>query len=472
MTGLRLLRYDRGMALLAVLVMLMVVAGVAASFVWLMDQQQTRAGMRLRSIASLAAAEAGIHRALAVLESVTPEGDGAGRAWRPLAYTEGFHSGPLNGRFTLTLADEPGGVIQVTSVGEIAGVTRRVRARVHLASRSMLTALYGAGLVRIDNARAQIVVAIYGPGAGNLPWVHVAAGGGVAFGAADAVINDPTARVVVGAGPVDTPGLIGTLAGAIEPVRLLLARGAQLTVGPDYRRVDVQQLRVMGMQVDGNVVWTDSFPKAPHIDQQFMQAQAALNVSNAELNEAAGRFVGDDALIAKHDGLYTEDQFAALQTYLLTQTRHVILRGVVYVIGAVTLSEHQKMTIADGTLITEGPLRLRRGASLDIIHSAATRTLPGVLVLDRRLSPGILIVAHDAQIRAHGLVYARSVDVWEGARLDVVGAVVGMDPEISFRNLGGSVVIRYDPAVLGTPGLKPADNAPVIAWIAAWEELP
>ena len=32
--------------------------------------------------------------------------------------------------------------------------------------------------------------------------------------------------------------------------------------------------------------------------------------------------------------------------------------------------------------------------------------------------------------------------------------------------------ISYDPAVLGTPGLLTPDDAPVIAWVTAWEDLP
>ena len=36
----------------------------------------------------------------------------------------------------------------------------------------------------------------------------------------------------------------------------------------------------------------------------------------------------------------------------------------------------------------------------------------------------------------------------------------------------GAIVIRYDPAVLGTPGLRVPVDAPVIAWVARWEELP
>ena len=73
----------------------------------------------------------------------------------------------------------------------------------------------------------------------------------------------------------------------------------------------------------------------------------------------------------------------------------------------------------------------------------------------------------------HGLVYAnRIMYVDENARVDIVGSVLGNDPDLSFRNALGVVVIRYDPAVLGTLGLRVPIGAPVVAWISAWEELP
>ena len=52
-----------------------------------------------------------------------------------------------------------------------------------------------------------------------------------------------------------------------------------------------------------------------------------------------------------------------------------------------------------------------------------------------------------------------------------MGALVSNDPGLSFRNLG-RVVIRYDPAVLGTPGFRVAEDAPVVAWVAVWQESP
>ncbi len=145
------------------------------------------------------------------------------------------------------------------------------------------------------------------------------------------------------------------------------------------------------------------------------------------------------------------------------------LRGVIHVSGGIVLLEGRRLEIADGALVTEGTVRLGEGASLEVTHTAATRTLPGLIILES----GALIVGGDARLRAHGLVYAsRVIDIREGARADIVGAVLGNDAGLSFRNTGGTVVIRYDPAVLGTPGLRVADQDPVVAWIAAWEELP
>ena len=154
--------------------------------------------------------------------------------------------------------------------------------------------------------------------------------------------------------------------------------------------------------------------------------------------------------------------------YLQAGLRPARFQGVIYVKGSVVLPDRQQIVIADGALITEGAFRLGRGAELQVMHSAATRTLPGIIVLD-----GALLITQQARLRAHGLVYARRIiDLWDGAHLDVVGAVAGSDRGLSFRNLGASVVIRYDPAVLGTPGLRLTSGTPAVAWVAAWEEFP
>jgi hypothetical protein len=67
---------------------------------------------------------------------------------------------------------------------------------------------------------------------------------------------------------------------------------------------------------------------------------------------------------------------------------------------------------------------------------------------------------------------SRLIAVEDEAYLEVVGALSSNDPDEAFVNFGGTVVIRYDPAVLGTRGLLlPRDQQP-LAWIVSWEELP
>lgn len=462
---------QRGAALLVVLLVLVIVAGSSATFIWLMNQQQTAAGTRLRSRAALAAAEAGVHRALAALESTAPDGSTPGRLWRPVAYTETAASGAFESRFTVSISEGPGGVIQITSTGQAGGITRRLRARVVLASPALLAALYGTTVVHLERPPASIVLLPYGAGIGDRPWIQIAVGRGIVFATADVAINDPAQTFEAATGPAD--GLDAargpTAPQRPGPIRLLLARDASLTVGTEHHRVDVQQLRAMGIYVDGIVVHSQALPALPEVDRAYYQALATANTANAGLNEAAGRHSGDDALARKPDSLYEHVEFEQVMAYLRTGRQPAVLRGLVYLRGGLSLVEDQRLQILDGGLVAEGTIYLDRGGTLEVTHSAATRTLPGIIVLD----DGALVVTQRARLRAHGLVYVnRTIDLGVGARVDIVGAVLGNDPEVSFRGYAASVVIRYDPAVMGTPGLRVPDNSPVATWVAAWEELP
>ncbi len=462
---------ERGLALLAVLVLALAVAGSAASFAWLMNQQQARAGAHFRTAAALAAAEAGVHRSLAILEGTIPDGHAPDRAWRPDAYTQSL-PGALEGRFTVSLTDDADGAIVITSVGDVAGASRRLRARVYLASPALLAALYGAGAVSVERPPATLVILPYGAGTGDRPWVHIAAGRGIEFASPDASINNPSAAFEAAPGPVDAPeGTNGSPVGrAPGPVRLLLAGGAELTLGRDHFKVDIQQLRAAGVYVDGVLLPTQALPAPPEVDRAYYQAMASRNTSNGSLNGAAGKYLGDDNLLRKRDSLYTWTEFERLIIYLRARGLSGPLRGAIYVKdGGVSLLDGQQLRIVDGTLVAESTVEIAGGASLEILHSAATRTLPGLLVLDT----GAIVVTQGARLRVHGLVYAaKTIDAGLNSRTDIVGAVLDRDPEFSFRSFGASVVIRYDPAVLGTPGLRVPGRDPVVGWIAAWEELP
>ncbi|MBI3997410.1 MAG: hypothetical protein HY355_00145 [Armatimonadetes bacterium] len=465
----RVAREESGIALLVVLLLMLAVGASSASFIWYMDQQQSRAGARYRAAAALAAAEAGVYRGLAILESTTPDGHSPGRSWRPTAHRERLPGGPLERAFTVSLADEPGGGIDIISTGKAGGARRRLRARVYLASPALLAALHGASVVRLENPPAATFILPYGAGIGDRPWVHIAAARGIWFATTDVSINEPSATFDAGPGPVDAsagPAANGALRPG--PVRFLLARDADLLVGQNQEPVDVEQLRALGISVEGVVLRAEAIPSLPEVDQAYYRARAAANEANAALNEAAGAYAGDADLAHKRDSVYSAREFRQIQTYLKAGPQPRPLRGVVLVTAGLLLEEGERLQIAEGALVADGTVHLRQGALLEITHSAGTRTLPGLLVLD-----GALLVTEGARLRAHGLVYAsRVIDVGQDGHVDVVGAVLGADRGLSLRNYAATVIIRYDPAVLGTPGLHAPAGQPVVAWVATWEELP
>ncbi|MGQ0550185.1 MAG: hypothetical protein ACT4PY_11020 [Armatimonadota bacterium] len=461
----------RGAVLLIVIVMMLAITLSSGAFIWFMNQQQTRAGSRYRSAAAVAAAEAGVHRAMAILESASPDGKMPGRLWRPSGHTETYQAGRLEGQFTISIQEERDGALLITSAGEVGGVTRRLRARVYLASPALLAALHGVSIVRFEQPPAAAFILPYGARIGDRPWVHIAAAQAIWFGTSEVSINDPSLRLEAAPGPVDGPaGLSGPAPlPRPGPVRLLLASGAELLVGERRLRLDIEQLRGMGIHVEGTVLRTETLPPPPEVDRILYRERAAANISNAALHKAAGEFLGDLALARKRDSVYTPGEFRQLQTYFRAGRRQRKLSGIVYISGGLALTDGERIDIDGGSLVTEGTVSLRGGATLEITHAAPTRSLPGLIVLDA----GALVITQDAYLRAHGLVYInRVVDLGPGARMDIVGALLGGDRGLSFRNVAATVVIRYDPAVLGTPGLRVASDGPAVAWVAAWEELP
>lgn len=464
---------QKGFALIIALVILFVITASSFSFLWLMHQLQARSGTRYRSAAAMVLAEAGIHRALSVLETASPEDGTPGRFWRPTAYSESVRVGPLEGQFTVSIVDDAGGAIVITSVGEVAGVTRRLRAHVHLTSPALLASLNGASVIRLEKPPTAMFSLPYGAAARDWPWIHLAAGRGIWLASSDVSVNDPSAGLMTSPGPLDASSRAPEATPPIrpQPVRLAMPRGAELMLDPDQQRVrvDVQQLRAMGVQIHGDIVRSEAFTQFPAVDRSFYEALAAANISNAQLNRAAGRYLGDGVLARKQDSLYSQREFDQLQIYLEGGVEPTRFSGIVYVKGRVALLEGRRMQITDGALLAEGPVLVSQGASLEITHSATTRTLPGIITLDY----GPLVVARGARLRVHGLVYAsRLIYIDEDAHVDIVGSVLGADSNVSFHNSLGVVVIRYDPAVLGTRGLRVPVNALVVAWVSSWDELP
>lgn len=367
--------------------------------------------------------------------------------------------------------DDTDRTIAITSVGEVAGVTRRLRARVQLTPPALLASLNGAGIIRLERPPAATFSIPYGAAIRDWPWIHLAAGRGIWLATSDVSLNNPSAVLVTGPGPVDA------LIRATEnrpsmrpgPVRIAMPQGQELMLDPGRQPVNVEQLRSMGVQIHGNVLRSETLMRFPEVDRSLYEALAAANIANASLNKAAGDYLRDADLARKHDSLYRQRQFEQLQIYLAATSVAPRFTGIVYVRGGVTVLQGQQMQIIDGALVAEGSVVVNPMSSLEITHSVTTRMLPGIITLDY----GPLVIARGARLRVHGLVYSsRTIFVGEGAHVDIVGSVLGKDRDLSFRNSGGAVVIRYDPAVLGTPGLRVPIDAPVVAWVSAWEELP
>jgi len=463
-----------GQVLLIVLAVLLAVAASSASFIWFMNQQQTRAGVRYRTTAALRAAEAGIHRAISILESEAPDGT-PGREWRPSDHSEPVAVGALRGTFVVSVASEAGGVLVITSEGRVGDSTRRLRARVHLASPALLSALFVSTVVQLERPPAATFVFPYGAGLGDRPWFHIAAGEEIWFAQTRVSLNDPSSPDDLQPGPLDPIGLASPGGTQLVPetIRILLAGDARFTMGPERLPIAEPQLRLAGIRLEGAARRADRLPAVPTVDADYYRALAQTNTANAEINRSAGRFTGDADLERKPDSLYGQDQMARITAYLATGAlpadRPPVLRGMVYVQGSVTIPQGSRVHIADGALVADSTVQIGPKAELAVTHTPATRTLPGIIVLGH----GALILAPESRLRIHGLVYVnRAFDAAAGASVDIVGALLANDPAIGYRNDAARVVVRYDPAVLGTPGLLTPAGAPVVAWVSRWEELP
>ncbi|MGQ0571178.1 MAG: hypothetical protein ACT4P5_16880 [Armatimonadota bacterium] len=333
-------KLQRGQVLLGVLVLLVAVSGSAATFIWFMNQQQTRAGNRFRSAAALNIAEAGIYRALGVLETAAPDTGIPGREWRPQGYTETVRVGSLEGRFALSIDIDPDGARIVTSVGEVAGVARKIRVRVYLSSPALLAAINGAGIVKVEAPPASTFLLAYGARSADRPWAHIMAGRAVWFSTSNVSVNDPHTAISVRPGPVDPAagqGDGGKL--KVTPLRIALARGAILAVGAADVPADPIQLRAFGVPIDDVVSRPETWPELPAIDKAYFQALAAANKDNSALNIAAGRYTGDQTLQRNPGSEYSGAQFLSVIAYLAGVREAPRPRGVIYVHGIVAIPE-------------------------------------------------------------------------------------------------------------------------------------
>ncbi|HEY3246799.1 MAG TPA: hypothetical protein VGK88_00730 [bacterium] len=453
MRAARVFNNEQGQLMPMVLGLLVIAAVISVAFVALVVTRQQLVGYRYRVLAARYAAEAGIERAIwelrgpdRVLGLRVPLGNGSG------------------GRFAVeSVDDQGGGFLRIVSRGEFRGLTRKVQATVKLSPGVLRYALFGDRLLRFEGSESRTYVVPASSARG-------CASGGL-FGSNREVW-------------IATPGVaINDFAGTLLPLRdgdqsdrvltatgqLVLPAGAVLTFGGDHRPVDdPAELSLEDIKLGAAIVVGGPPEEPPSIDRAVLQSLAEANTANAELNEAVGRRMGRPDLRLKRNSVYEREDFDLIVRYL-TLAPGEVLTGPIFVRSSAVVPDGASIRIVDGFLATEGSLTIKTGGRLEVRHSLRSRLLPGVVTIG---ATAPLVVQQHGTLVVDGLVYAgRIFDAGEGAVIDIVGSLMAADPLLSFRNHSATVVVRYDPAVLGTIGIRPPPGVGAVVRIVAWTEV-
>ena len=452
--------------MLLVVVGLVAVLALTASYVWITDRQQRVAGHRYASTAALALAEAGIHRALWHLEHGGPVR--APWTWRSDGPRSGAGADPglPGGVVRVDVEPRPDGTYIITSEGQAGGHARRLLAVARFAPVGLRAGLFTAGTLYLAPPPAAIHVT--GPlEPWSAPWVHVGVGDDLWLGSMTSAFNRsmsavPT-RPATGTRPARHP--VPSPTSRPLPVRVLARTPFPVTVGSAREPLLPPQLANLGFAVRRFPAgaWT------PVVDWEALRRLALANEQNAELNHLVGRWTGDTELAAQRTAQYTHQQFQRIALYLHhAGASNLGLRGPVAVEGVVELPARVRVAVTDGALLIQGGLFLNSGAAVEISHGLRDRQLPGLIVLG---SPGTVHVGAGGLLRADGLVLTDGPFVVDAAgHAEVVGALVSRAPDVGIRNFG-TLVVRYDPAVPGTVGVRPGAPGAGSIWVERWEDV-
>ncbi len=444
---------QEGQAVLTVMIVMMIVQIIPVALLWRANFEQRLAGASIRDRNALYLAEAGLQKALWIRENEHVQG--------PSGWTLPHEEALGAGTFTIEAIDSlQGDLISVIVRGECAGSTRRIKALARIGSPALAYGVFSPGIVSFRGRAQTDLLALHidrgiWRRAGDL-----AAGVQIRFDSPHATLN----------GSSDLPPAPhgGEFAGrpllsfaapsaAPDPIDLILLGRAQL-IGPTQRTVDLDELRLQMRGLGVRRVTTQSALRAPAVDLDHYLTLATANTSNAALNSEAGRASGNPGLWGKDDSRYSADEFKAIVDYLKDRQSDT-LRGLVVVEGDVQLDRGARLTITDGALVTQGDITIAEGARLEIRHGPTARALPGMVAW----ADGSIGIEQGATAMIDGLVLASWDVLDQGGVLEVTGAVAARN----FFNENGTVVVRYDSAVLATVGLQrrtPTGTAELVSW--------
>ncbi len=453
-----------------VLGVLLVIAIISVAFASLVSVRQRLAGHRYRVLVARYLAEGAVEQALWALEN---------DAQNHIAVDGVTHiqaGGILEGKFSVEkIRDEGKGLVSILASGEVGGVLRRVRTTARLSPRILTYALFGNRLIRLEGSEARTYVIPAYPSSACVEGGHLGTSGEIWFRNPGASVNEFTGAVLpLREGDRPDHALVEAAATAEQPNsklgKLTLAGGAVLTIGEAHLPTDARGLRANNIWMGMEVLSIRDSQVLPVVDHDMLRALAQASVANAEINEA----VGDQtwpALRMKRDSVYEQEDFRHIIQYLAGVPSKP-LKGPIYVKGTVTVPEDTIIQLLDGFLAVEGSLTIRAGGHLEVRHSSSSRTFPGIVTMMGEARP--LIVQQRGVLIVDGLVYAGGpFDADQGSIIDIVGALMGADARLSIRNHNATLVIRYDPSVLGTVALiRPPGTTNMVAEIVSWEEVP
>ncbi|MGQ0549185.1 MAG: pilus assembly PilX family protein [Armatimonadota bacterium] len=443
--------HQRGQALLMVLVVMLIIQTVVWVFLSRVTVEQRLAGGSARGLAAFYLAEAGVQKALRMLEE--------GADWS-LPHEELLGAGA----FTVeALESLPGGLTAIVVRGEVGGTHRRLRVVCRVGPQALAYGMFAQGIATFGG-QTRTYVLPYRIGSGRRAG-DLAAGVEVRFDSPRTTLNAfRGARLSLRDGEVVDSALLDDTAAA-DPTRgvidVVLAGPAQLVSGIVHKAVSLEDLKrqIPGLSI--RRVRSRSPLAAPAVKLKAYKALAEANKANAAINAAAGLVAGESDLRGKKHSAYSVEEFEAILDYLRIRPRQP-LQGVIYVDSDVLLEDGDRLAIADGALIVEGDLDIGERARLEVRHGQGSRALPGIVVWGE----GTMQIEDNAVVIVDGLILAEwDVRVRAGV-LDVIGAIAA-------RNLfamDGTVVVRYDSGVLATVGLKRTGRG--LAEPVSWQEIP
>ncbi|MGH2374681.1 MAG: hypothetical protein ACRDIC_14595 [bacterium] len=466
--------------MLIVLLVLFILTINAFTFVSMMHGQQAAGGARYRKTAAFYLAEAALARAVWLLENSAEPGGVGGVGWRPTDHREVYRVGALDGEVRIRIADENDGHLALTGQGEVASTVREIRMVARLTPGALRYPLFSRGAVWLDGeARTYLVPLQPGARPCERPGGHLAAGGEiwvrdqrVRLNALESIALDLTSGTVrdhelfgFPAAPhpadpafVDAIGSLTLLDGAPVHVR----DGRKRVTDPSSLSSFVPGTYVRSFRTGDRI-------DLPAVDFEHYRALAARNRENAALHKALG-------WEGKEGSVYTAGEIGRILDHLNDPyARVTALRGVVYMVGNLTLASGQRLAIDNGALIVDGSLVLQSKARLQVRQGDTAGRPPGAERLPGVVTRGggVILIGPNAKFATEGLVFASGTfDVHRDAFVDIAGSLLAAGPGVGFRNGGGTVVIRYDPAVMRTAGIRLADGARGVAVAPiSWQEV-